>query len=502
MISRIIDSLQLLFLFLIISSGFLLIRSSLDSGKKIQHVNHEENISPNQIDVGNVKTAGGRKEQRKPALMRSDELEKTDKRNPRRTSNKAKEVKRTIQNISKKIKHEKMKGERRKGEITLIEEVPMETCPVSCYCRSEQHIIKEGESVVSMHVSGIHVDCSSHKDSSQAISGLNGLMLDHHHDDNSQNSKKVLSLNLSSNGIKEIRKGTFISELAGNLINYTLDNNEMKEISYYTFKGLKNLENLSIRNNSISRIAKESLIDLVNLRSLDLSYNKLKEITAHMFLPSLYELTSLDLSHNIIETLRTACFRGIKRIQTIDLSSNVITTIADNVFKYSPELTHLNLHDNPIHCDCYFRGIAEYFIETSDAILNATCMYPSSLRNFKWYEASLDQMNCRPDIRGCMRRKRYKKIGSSVKFGCRIRKPTETTAIIWSAFGDHNNYEVSWQADDRKTDEIRTWLKIKNITWGHKGYYEIMAENSYGYTTDGFTLMVAEDEEEYDDKDD
>jgi Leucine-rich repeat (LRR) protein len=149
------------------------------------------------------------------------------------------------------------------------------------------------------------------------------------------------TLILSGNMLQSLEAGTFSD--CTNLRNLFLSANNISEISRSAFYGLEHLENLDLSKNNIEELNPllfESLSISTNrqnsqvskLKYLNLARNKIRFFNLELYFPSntnsgtsdpTYELVSLNLSSNCLDTLDAASVRWLKHVATVtDLSGN------------------------------------------------------------------------------------------------------------------------------------------------------------------------------------
>ncbi|KAJ3588929.1 hypothetical protein NHX12_009782 [Muraenolepis orangiensis] len=100
------------------------------------------------------------------------------------------------------------------------------------------------------------------------------------------------------------------------------------------------------------------------LRRLNLRDNRLSKVPGVVNVLSSLEV--LDLSFNDIRKL------------------NEFTVLNESFFQFLPALTHLDLSDNPLTCDCSNSGFMLWVLSSSQTQLvngyHQTCTYPSAKR--------------------------------------------------------------------------------------------------------------------------
>lgn len=150
-----------------------------------------------------------------------------------------------------------------------------------------------------------------------------------------------------------------------------LNNNNIKNISYYTFLNLSHLYLLDLSDNNILKIDIDSLGTLKSLQYLYLSKNlnlnlntvifenlnnistitlssNFRQYDFQHFNGSTSIITHLDISSNNIEILSSLYLFNIKTIEHINLSSNKISNVDKLSFRDLPHLKHLDLTNNLI----------------------------------------------------------------------------------------------------------------------------------------------------------
>lgn len=117
--------------------------------------------------------------------------------------------------------------------------------------------------------------------------------------------------------------------------------NQLTVIPKNTFPKLYELHTIDLSNNLIESIASEVFQPLFGLRYLNLTRNKLTELNSRTFskIPTLLELTLRD---NVIETITRDTFIHLISVQRLDLSYNAV----QNIFLVPATLFHLNLNHN------------------------------------------------------------------------------------------------------------------------------------------------------------
>lgn len=108
------------------------------------------------------------------------------------------------------------------------------------------------------------------------------------------------------------------------------------------------VSNLSLRSNDLESVG--SQLKSPNLKSLDLSQNFIKTLDDVSMLSQLSHLSSLNLSYNPIETLRTSHHLTFPSLQKLSLAGTNVLDITElaHFFETFPNLTHLVLAQTPL----------------------------------------------------------------------------------------------------------------------------------------------------------
>ncbi|KAH7950513.1 hypothetical protein HPB49_025051 [Dermacentor silvarum] len=159
---------------------------------------------------------------------------------------------------------------------------------------------------------------------------------------------KLTTIKINQNYISEIQPRTF-SDLA-RLQVIDLSANEVTHLKTKTFINLHNLTKLNLSHNKVSVIDAGALTELPRLRDIDLSFNKLSDFNVQFIVNrNTHHLLQLNLSHNKISHLRLSngAEHVILNVTSLDLSHNLIESVARHFFWTTRHsLTFLNLSHN------------------------------------------------------------------------------------------------------------------------------------------------------------
>ena len=180
--------------------------------------------------------------------------------------------------------------------------------------------------------------------------------------DLSDNSIKSLSIALLQpfpNLINLVLRGNNISAIAGldghgnklGLKGVDLSRNALRSLQAASWRPLRLLDHLNVSGNQLTETAYEEVISsLPRLQTLDISFNLLSALRdpstgagAHA------SLISLNVSHNVLESLSPGAFSGLSQLKELDLSHNRLGRLPASLFGHRPSrLSRLRLSHNRI----------------------------------------------------------------------------------------------------------------------------------------------------------
>ncbi|CAG0916341.1 unnamed protein product [Notodromas monacha] len=215
------------------------------------------------------------------------------------------------------------------------------------------------------------------------------------------------TLQISDNKIDQLHQDDFPEELGSGLDQLDLHRNLLTKLPANSFSNLKRLTSLHLNENQISSLEDDAFAGLEHLQWLYLNHNPIKGVPTRSLRP-LTSLRSLDLRNCEINNLSADSFEVFsKNLQYLHLQYNHIKTLPMGVFDFMESLDHLqlysnriehapydvfsgvldtmevlDLHGNPLVCDCDLRWYREWldnFHATDDAgflVDKATCHVP------------------------------------------------------------------------------------------------------------------------------
>nr|XP_025123761.1 relaxin receptor 1 isoform X4 [Bubalus bubalis] len=156
----------------------------------------------------------------------------------------------------------------------------------------------------------------------------------------------LTKLYLSHNRITLLKPGVF--EDLHRLEWLIIEDNHLNRISPLTFYGLNSLILLVLMNNVLTRLPDKSLCQhMPRLHWLDFEGNHVHNLRNLTFI-SCSNLTVLVMRKNKINHLSENTFAPLQKLDELDLGSNKIENLSPHIFKDLKELSQLNLSYNPI----------------------------------------------------------------------------------------------------------------------------------------------------------
>ncbi|XP_076995670.1 relaxin receptor 1 [Tamandua tetradactyla] len=156
----------------------------------------------------------------------------------------------------------------------------------------------------------------------------------------------LTKLYLSYNRITFLKPGVF--EDLHRLEWLIIEDNHLSRISPLTFYGLNSLILLVLMNNALTHLPDKPLCQhMPRLHWLDFEGNHIRNLRNLTFI-SCSNLTVLVMRKNKISHLNENIFAPLQKLDELDLGSNKIENLPPHVFQDLKELSQLNLSYNPI----------------------------------------------------------------------------------------------------------------------------------------------------------
>ncbi|CAD5124190.1 unnamed protein product [Dimorphilus gyrociliatus] len=281
-------------------------------------------------------------------------------------------------------------------------------------------------------------------------------------------------------------------------ITHLLLKNTSINLNYGSFRNMPNLVHLNLASNLIDYLHYRQFENNGKLDYLDISNNKL---TAWSSVHANYapNITDLNLQGNLIEILDGYDFNPYLQLQRLNLKSNLIKTILPNTKSIFERLRSYNLNDkilltnNPIHCNCEIKWLAEYSNENValSEFDSPICASPDSLKNKKLYgdfkDNNIDQLRCSTASIDFIANSTYTvQEGNEIYIMIEINgNPEITTVEIISIDGD-DNFNLLYEFYSKQV-----YIPLKFVgSKESKGIYRIISSNSVLSKNFTFELIV------------
>ncbi|XP_077490806.1 uncharacterized protein LOC144101502 [Amblyomma americanum] len=165
---------------------------------------------------------------------------------------------------------------------------------------------------------------------------------------NSTTQSKLATIIIKRNKIKELQPCTFSNLTRLQTVDLTA--NLVSQLESNTFNKLHNFSKLRLSHNKISVLHKAALHDVPVLMDIDLSFNKLSDFNVQFIVNhNTHHSLNINLSHNQISHLKLSNNAEdlILNVSSLDLSHNIIESIARHFFWTTRHsLNFLNLSHN------------------------------------------------------------------------------------------------------------------------------------------------------------
>lgn len=306
----------------------------------------------------------------------------------------------------------------------------------------------------------------------------------------------------------------------------------LRRLTEKALEGLGGLESLSFYDNLLTQVPTGALRTVTGLRFLDLNKNPIKLIDTGDFqnmvhlkelglsnmeelvsieraaLENLPELTKLEITNNPrLSHIHPQAFLQLSRLESLMLSSNALSALHQQVALSLPSLRELDLHANPLRCDCLFHWAAAdgprplvdrkraspkvRFLQPQATV----CADPPELTARRLSEVSAREMSaaCLPTIPpGSLPAHVSVREGGTLVLHCRALADPRPE-LFWltpSGLRVPNQREAPRPPSTRCRLLPEGTLEIRKITWREAGTYTCIAQNALGADTRSVAVAV------------
>ncbi|XP_063596963.1 chaoptin-like [Penaeus indicus] len=175
----------------------------------------------------------------------------------------------------------------------------------------------------------------------------------------------LVAINMSHNEITTFDDGAFVNTL--NVTVLDLSYNSITAIPKEVFPGEQSyMTELRLQYNNLTNLGNLTM-HFPGIKILNVSYNQIENIPRRMF-PKLYELHTIDASHNRINSIERGVFTTLFSIRNINLSYNDIGRLFGSIFGNIPTLLRLDMSHNKI--PSVARGMFASLVSLRELYLN------------------------------------------------------------------------------------------------------------------------------------
>jgi len=165
-----------------------------------------------------------------------------------------------------------------------------------------------------------------------------------------------------------------------------------------------NLQSLSLAGNDIEEFPSSALKPVHELTTLHLDDNRIKRIDERAFEGFGEHIKYLWLQNNQIKNIPATAFQDLHSLEWIKLYNNLLTTLHYELMEpVLDTLQHIDIHSNPLICDCelrwYHQWIEEEWNPVEEGWLKETfCKDPADNQRHNIAEVPLKDMFCTGDV--------------------------------------------------------------------------------------------------------
>ena len=208
-------------------------------------------------------------------------------------------------------------------------------------------------------------------------------------------------LNLANNKISTLR----YSALPPCLLVLRLESNRLQTIAEDALTNLTDLTSLQLSHNILLgtsvRAGKLALNGLRSLKHLTMTDLRISEVPHHLF-SNLTNLEVLSLHGNSITSWDRKAFLPLTRLKTLGLAANKITSLNEESYiDIADTLQEIDLSGNPFACTCDLLWFRQYmitgnviFLGFTEGKANYACASPESLRGVPLLNFHISSYDC------------------------------------------------------------------------------------------------------------
>ena len=194
-------------------------------------------------------------------------------------------------------------------------------------------------------------------------------------------------------------------------------------------------------------------------------------------------------------------FRGLDKLSEINIAHNELRGIDAEMMQSLPvNVAIVRLHKNPWSCDCKLRWLRSWLQDGAgsvnwDFVRNSpTCAEPPILRDVGWRHIGPDKFACPSVIVNTAASLRVRP-GSSASIDCLVLGDPEPT-IRWTRMQTELSKEIihaTTEFDGNGNRQVRSSVRLTNISRTDAGQYKCSAENSAGRSEVTYNVWIEPD---------
>src|SRR6218665_1959549 len=230
---------------------------------------------------------------------------------------------------------------------------------------------------------------------------LSGNLIHTLHNSSFEHLSRIRLLDLSSNRILLIQTGAFVG--LEDLLRLDLGRNNLIAIPSLNLAAPNSLAHLDLSDNCVEEIPKGSFWNLSSLETLTLNKMKCLQIVDELSFVNLVSLTRLEISAcRRLAYINRDAFKNIGRLKTLVIHSNAMETVEEGILHSLPSLTELDLHSNPLTCDCAMQWLVrkQNHLPTLLNTRFLTCRRPIALQDLSLVDVPINRWSekCVPRV--------------------------------------------------------------------------------------------------------
>ncbi|TRY67538.1 hypothetical protein TCAL_10473 [Tigriopus californicus] len=184
-----------------------------------------------------------------------------------------------------------------------------------------------------------------------------------------------------------------------------IDHNEIRTVHKDAFEGLDaKLSSLTLTGNKIESFPSEALRRIHQLETLHMDDNKISRLDEDAFQGFGEHVKFLWLQNNLIRDVPAPAFQDLHSLEWIKLYNNELRTLHYELMEpVLDTLIHIDIHSNPLVCDCDLRWYRQWIDEEwneieEDWLQDTLCEDPADKQQHNIAQVPLKDMLCNEEV--------------------------------------------------------------------------------------------------------